>query len=263
MKDSVISSSHHYYVIFFDAHKINSINDIVHAISDPVESEEIVVKNRKYRHIQVLIDRRYGSENALIGNMKRKGDSVYYWYDMYIGKTEIEGKKIFFVAYPYFKLRNYLEGIFADASLKPNYFKAKLKEVMEYMKGEDRAASKNPTEGFDAEIIKYSAAIKDSENASKINLSGINPLNSRAFDILNQDSKITVSTTSLKLRCSKLGIGSLEISFDKLGNYRFWIKRDSANVAVPMVPYAFNFFKDINALLEDGYIGNQTLLEDE
>src|ERR1700761_6127029 len=108
MRESIISTAHHYYLIFFHANKLNSVSDITRLFKDKTEVEEIVIRNRKFLHLQVLIDKRYGSENALIGNMVSTKKNVSYWYDMYMGKIEVDGKRIFFIAYPYFKIRNYI-----------------------------------------------------------------------------------------------------------------------------------------------------------
>ena len=220
-------------------------------------------KTKQYYHVQVLINRRYGAENAIGGNAVKKGEETFYWYDLYVGKIDSEGRRIFFVSFPYFKLRRYFEKLFKGANIIPNYYKPQLVKVLDYMKSDNRGATYDSKEKFSAEIIKYTAAILDSDNASKISLTGDSPLDSRAYAILSNDEKLKVNTTSLKLRCTKVDLGQLEISFDRLGNYRYWIKWKAANNTVPIVPYAFEFFKRLKALHVDEYIGNQTLLENE
>lgn len=264
MIKSLISSAHHYYVIFFEAERFKTINEILSVFPGKKKSKEISYKSRKYLHAQVLIEKRYGSENAISGNQYiNSEEQISYWYDFYIGKMEVDERRVFFISFPYFKMRKFLERVFKDKNITPRFYKPQLVRVLEYMHGEKRSAVYDTKEGFTAEIIKYSASISDFENKSRMSLIGDNPLESRAYKILNSDSQLTVVTTSLKLRCTKLGLGDLEMSFDKLGNYRYWIKRNAEESATPIVPYAFDFFKKLDAFEINEYIGNQTLLENE
>lgn len=263
MKKSVIESSHHFYVTFFNDSKLKSYRDVVAIFSSDIETEQFKNGKEIFIHAQILLERRYGSENALIGNQEQIKGKLFYRYDLYIGKIDIDDKRVFFIAYPYFKLRDFLNKLFVEKQIQPKYYKLDLNLVMDYMKGKERTFANDTVLGWKAEIIKYTAGIKDSREASKINLSGENPLNSRAFEILNNDDELVVTTNSLKLRCIKDGVGTLELSFDKLSNYRFWIKNSGEMQTVPVVPYAFAFFNNVNALLESSSIANLTMLEDE
>lgn len=264
MKESVIASSHHFYVTFFDSPDIKSVSSLINLFTDKMNIEPVVQKNKNQLHIQLLINERYGNERVLIGNQVKRGEKIYYWYDFYIGKLDTEEKKIFFICYPYNRMKHYLEDIFFENEITNVYHKPVVKTVLEYMKESDRSEATRLDEGFSAQITKYTAQIKNSLESNRVNIIGQNPLNSKVFEILNKKGLgLTIKTTSLKLRCDKLDVGHIDLAFDRLGNFRFWIRRDAADIAIPMIPFAFDFFKNIDAIIEDEFISSQTLLEDD
>lgn len=256
MIESVIATSHYYYVSFFDSPQIKSISAITKLIADKFEIEPVSTKSKNLFHLQILLEgKAYGAESVLNGNRVIKKDKTFYWYDIYIGKVE-SSPNIYFICFPYNKLKYYIANLFEDNSVEPNYHKPKVKEVLEKMESGYQSTDRSLT----VQISKYTAKVKDEANASRVNIIGENPLNSKVYNLLKKH-KVGLTTTSLKLRCSKVGAGHIEISFDRIGNYRFWIKRDSAETSLPLLTNAYSFFSDMGVLEIDSYMSFQTLLE--
>jgi hypothetical protein len=257
MIESVIASSHYYYVNFFDCPSIKSVSAITKLLSDTFEIEPVSKKNKNLFHLQVLIEKQYGSERVLIANQVKKRGRIYFWYDLYIGKVE-GSENIFFICYPYNKIKEYLARLFSTNNLVPDFHKPLVKNVLEKME----SGYVGGEQDFTVHISKYSAQVISEPNANRVNIIGQNPLNSKVYNLL-KDNKIPLKTTSLKLRCTKTAIGTIEISFDRLGNYRFWIKRDAADFTIPLLSNSFRFFEDMEALEIDSYMSIHTLLETE
>lgn len=214
-------------------------------------------------HIQIEIEGAYGNEVLLRPNksLKRKG---CYWYDLYVGQiTSLNN--VYFICYPYSKLSKYLEEILKKKSPFPVFHKTNVNKVLEYMRQKN---SKPPLrlkkEGFEPEITKYTAEVKESADADRVNLMGSNPLNSTIFEVLNNNENISIEATALKVKCDIKKVNwNMELSFDRLGNYRFWLKRDLQASTLPMINYVYRFFSEISSIEKNNYLSIHTFLENE
>jgi hypothetical protein len=268
MIDSIIASNHHYYVLFFESEKIKTLSSIGKLFDVRNDFQITTVgknKDLEFCHMQLEIEKRYGSEAVLLFNLSRKKTGSFYWYDFYIGKIDISGMRYFFVCYPYNRLGKFLQDSFQNKSIQTTFYRPELETILEYIRGRNvKGLSKIEKQGFVADITKYSAEVKERDDkANRINISGENPLKSKTFDILRSADEISVETVSLKLRCKQLEIGEVELSFDRLGNYRFWLKRNAQKVNVPVIPFAFKFLMEIAPLQQTNFISTNTLLESE
>jgi hypothetical protein len=270
MKDSIISSNHHYYVFFFQSTKIKNLSAIPILFDNKLGFE--VVKFKKNReldfiHLQIEINNCYGSPLLLGLNITRKNKSEgnFYCYDLYIGKIEIEGQIYFYICYPYNRLGKYLEKNFHGKSVQTIFYKPGLEKVLEYMQQRsNKGLSRMEKSGFNANIVRYSAKVKDDQSAAnKVSIVGENPLKSITYEILKADDRIKIETRTLKLRCKQMDLGELEFSFDRLGNYRFWLKVSEFDSNVPMVPFAFKFLMEVAPLEKSNFISTNTLLEND
>lgn len=269
MIESVIASNHHYYVFFFQSAKIKNFK-LIAQIFDVVSDFEIITfdKNKEMEicHLQLELDKSYGSESVLeLNQSKTKKGSSFYWYDFYIGKIKLNEKEYFLICYPYSKLGKFLEKCFNLKSIQTTFYKPDLEKILDYMRHRNnKGLSSVEQNGFIADITRYSAQVKeDQDMANKINIIGENPLKSKTFEILNSGEGITMETVSLKLRCKQLEVGDVELSFDRLGNYRFWLKRNAQKSSLPTIPFAFKFLMEIAPLQASNFISTNTFLENE
>lgn len=267
MVKSLISSSHHYYLTFCEISQFRSLTKVQDIF--PINPKSVSLNNAKiasesFYHLQEEIAGLYGSEVVLSANKskERKG-ALHYWYDFYIGYADPD-RRIVFICYPYTKLSRFLESNFRRLSLKPVFYKASVLKVLDHMRNKGkRNLSRAERDGFEIDITKYTAEVKEEANANKVSLIGANPLNSRIFDVLNEDKSISIEATALKLKCFKAGIGEMELSFDRLGNFRFWLKRDAQMSTLPMIKSIFQFFTEISCLEKGQFLSSYSLLEDE
>jgi len=264
MINSIISSSHHYYLAFFESTQLKSINKIVDLFPVNPKSISLNPGSEGFSHLQEEIGSLYGSEILLAKNKGRDRKGIpHYWYDFYYGFVDQE-RKIYFICYPYSKLSRFLERGFDEKALKPNFFKANVEKVLEHMRNRGKKTiSRIERQGFEIDITKYTAEVKEEANANKVSLVGANPLNSRIFDVLNDDKSITIEATALKIKCRKDKIGEIELAFDRLGNFRFWLKKNSQEVTLPMIKFVFQFFSEISSLDKTQFLSRHTFLEDE
>ncbi|KQM70355.1 hypothetical protein ASE74_23530 [Pedobacter sp. Leaf216] len=265
MIDSALSSSHFYYLVFLESEQLNSIGDVFNILKGNQDKEKIPSSSQQlpFYHVQVEIARALGSESILSLNSSRSDGPInFFWYDFYIGQLRGVEKK-FFICYPYIKLGKYLDDCLTEAKIKRKVLKPSVERVLDYMKVNELGLNKTQAEqeGLLIEITKYSAAVKD-DSISRVNIAGSNPLSSRVYELLSQDSRIGIEPLSLKLNCSKDG-QTLDLSFDKLGNLRFWLKRESESTISPIMITSFEYFDEIKAFEDSSYISKLTLLEDE
>jgi len=265
MISSALSSSHFYYLVFLESDQIKSIQDIFAIFKGNQQKERINSgKNEtSFYHLQIEIGKALGSESVLSLNSSRSQDGIsYFWYDFYIGEI-LNAKNQFIICYPYIKLGKYLDDRLNDAKIKRKILKPSVEKVLEYMKENeiDKNTTKAENQGLVVEITKYSAAVKD-DSISRVNIAGSNPLSSRVYELLSNDDRIGIEPLSLKLNCSK-DAENLDLSFDKLGNLRFWIKRDSEHNLNIVLNASHEYFGEISAFEESSYISKLTLLEDE
>jgi hypothetical protein len=269
MIESTISSNHHYYLFFFESSKLKTLSSVT-SIFGNNNSYEIISfgknKEMEFCHLQLEIDKLFGSESVMALNIsKTKKGGPFYWYDFYIGKIDLNEKKFFFICYPYNRLGRYLVDIFHSKSVQTIFYKPKLEDVLDYMKNRNnKGLSQVEKSGFNADITKYSARITEDDNrANRINIIGENPLKSKTFEILSSEKDIGIETISLKLRCSQVNVGDIELSFDSIGNYRFWLKKYAQKTSIPVIPFGFKFLMEIAPLQQSDFISINTFLENE
>jgi hypothetical protein len=269
MITSSIASSHYYYIVYLQSDQFKNASDIVNCFDVKKEQEvESFPQNNiayQYIHLQIELPKSYGAESILFNNKGQLKNGVqFYWYDLYIGEIELDGLTSHYICYPYTKLSTYIDDCFAKKGIKKRILKPDVNIVLAYMK--DIAENKRQQisiANLNVEITKYSAEIKEEVNANKINIFGTNPLKSRVFKVLSSDSDIVIAPMSLKLLCTLLQVGVIELSFDRLGNFRFWLKKSGQQDALSVLPKSMEFFNLISALVYSSYINSYTLLEDE
>jgi len=268
MIESSIASNHYYYVFFFAAPKIKTLSSIPDLFDFEADHKIISSdKNRQWEfcHFQLELDKMYGSEAVLVMNKSKKKEN-YYWYDFYVGKIELEGKKYYYTCYPYSKLGKFLERSLREKSIQPVFYKPDLQGVLDYMKTRNNTGlSVIENAGFSADIVRYSGEVTEDETqANRVNIIGANPLKSKTYEILSRpENEIGIVTISLKLKCKQEKIGDIELSFDRLGNYRFWLRKFAQDTSIPVIPYAFKFLMEIAPLESSNFISQNTLLENE
>lgn len=269
MIDSVIASNHHFYVLFFESQKIKTLSSISSIFNNRSQYEIISIKknrNLDFCHLQLELNKLYGTENVLKLNLsKNKKGGPFYWYDFYIGKIDLNEIRYFYICYPYNRLGKFLENCFHSKSIQTTFYKPKLEKVLAYMQDRSHIGiSLMEKNGFNGDITRYSAVVSEAEDkANKINIIGQNPLKSKTFEILNAAEGISIETIALKLKCLQLDIGEIDLSFDRLGNYRFWLKRKAQGSSIPTIPFAFKFLMEIAPLESSEFISSNTLLENE
>ncbi len=258
MIDSTIASLHHYYVVFVKGENIRSLQTLVSLFPKDSRQESIKVPGRRsFIHIQCEIKRRYGSQAILeLNKSKIEDNSQYYWYDFYVGAVEDGQDKVFYICYPYLKLGGYIDKMLKNSTLKMLIFKPVLSLVLKYMKDNKGSVVKGT---ILAEIIKYGAQIND--EGTIISISGRNPLQSSVYRELEGIKKLNIEPVKLKLKCTNTAVGDIEVSFDRLGNYRYWIGAYNESSTTAMLPDVFNFFKAAKALNEETYINQFSMLE--
>ena len=107
-------------------------------------------------------------------------------------------------------------------------------------------------------------------NANKFQIAGSNPLQSKLFDILNTEENkksISIETASMKLKCTLFEphlqdinpifykSGSIEILFDRFGNYRFWFPTVNTiknySFTLKMIPLVLRYFHEIDGFEDE------------
>ncbi|MXV16499.1 hypothetical protein [Hufsiella ginkgonis] len=222
---------------------------------------ETVDGNGNLLHVQVKLSRLLGSESLLskFNKVSQNDEPDSFWYDMYIGHIKARRGPLVFVCYPYITLSTYIDRDIIGANAVRRYIKPEVESVLNHLKY-------NPNDrynGLKVEISKYSAAVKD-DTANKINILGNSPLKSRVYNLLSSDNQISIEPLSLKLNCELPEENRvLELSFDKLGNLRFWLKRNRTADIGDILARAVTFFEESNSLYESSFINKKSLLEDE
>lgn len=262
--DSRLASSHHYYIVFFEAKEVASINEIykLFSVTKKKEDADLEVPELQFTHIQLELPGAYGSPLVLAGNMSRKIDNVqHYWYDFYLGAFMVKRKQVFFISYPYVRLGKYIESCLSSNRIRRTLYKPDISRVMEFMKIHE-GNYYYEAEKLKADIKKYTAKVID-DKTNKIHISGGNPLNSDVFKILSKAKSIKIQPTSLKMNCLIKSRGEIDLSFDKLGNYRFWIPYNKELNSFSTIPSIYKFFVNEQLMLEDTFFNTYTLLEDD
>jgi hypothetical protein len=262
MFKSILASSHHFYLVLIESDEIQSLTGLMSLIPDNKQFELIPIEGQKsYIHLQVEINKVYGSERVLQANISRKDDPSYFWYDFYLGELNLNGKTGYFICYLYSKLGKYLDNCF-NTKIKKNIFKSDVESVLSYLETTLKAYEVEEKNGLLVSISKYSAQITELRKSNKMNIIGSNPLGSKVFEVLSNTEGIELVPISLKLRF-KAGGYYVQLGIDKLGNFRFWLYHDGQAHQLPMIPLIINFFNDINSIENSTFINTNTLLEDD
>jgi hypothetical protein len=261
MISSVIATSHFYYLALIGSDQLKEAKDLIKYFPDKTNFEELSTANPSlnFFHVQAEIGQVLGSENLLLLNKSERSSELpaYYWYDFYLGDLEIQKKRYTFICYPYVRLSSYVDDFLLSNNINRKYLKPDVNLVLDYIK-----LNPDQTQGsFRAEISKYSAAVKD-DSANKINILGNNPLNSRVYQLLSSDTKISIEPLSLKLKCSDEK-STFDLSFDKFGNVRFWLKRYNSDQLYSLLSQTINYFQETKVLYESSFISKTSILEDE
>lgn len=263
MIDSVIATSHHYYVIYLRFKKSITFSDLLKCFTqNPLVKNSYSETAHNLTHLQLELPYLLGIENVLQVNKGGFYDNKqHYWYDFYISNISSTNKSDYILCYPYTKLSDFIEYCFNQKVLEMLVLKPQVPELLNYLKDRGKVPANIQKSGFVLDIIKYSAAINEEMNAKKLIIFGENPLESRVFEIVNNDSQLKVEPLSLRLKCSLNSSEILEISFDKLGNGRFWMKKNHQNNITTILPSVLQLFYEINGLKQSLYINSYSLLE--
>lgn len=265
MINSAISSSHHFYVVFIESNKMTSLDRLASAF--PKNSLREVIKiggsqKNGVTHIQAELNRICGSETLLSRNRSNTSSTSYY-YDFYLGVADAESRT-FFVCYPYSSVVEEVDRWITDLFKDREFNRANVHDTLTYMK--ERKTTKRTqveNDGFNFEIVKYSAEVKEEANADRVSLVGSRPLESRIFDVLMKDKRISIETTSLKLSCKRQDGQELELAFDRLGNFRFWMKREQQVMTLSILQHMYRFLAETKVLHKTSVIKSKTLLDEE
>lgn len=258
MINSSISSAHFFYLVFIKSEKIDSIKSLISGFKEKKQYKKILlgnVKDDSYTHLQIQIAKAYGSPLVLTAN--KAGiieERQAYWYDFYIGEFQNETESLFYLMYPYSKMSKYIEKAISEVDRQATYIKPKLSSIIPYLK-----TFKNSNKLiYSVDIVKYSAEVK--EDTNKISIVGSNPLNSNVLKALEANN-INFEATAVKLRYA-IDPKNIELAFDRLGNYRFWLKTEGQQAVFPIIPNAYDFFKKSKTLEDSFFISTYTLLEE-
>lgn len=257
MIESVLTSRHHHYVVFFKTESTTSVRKLFSYLKGEKQTKiqhHSKDKTSSHTHIQLEIDKVFGNPVFLAPNATGRMilTRPSYWYDLFMGEFIYENETIFFITYPYSKIGKSIELDFRMAGINAVYLKPQISKILPYLQ---RA---NYTPPLNVSIIKYSAEVK--EDLHKINIIGPNPLKSKVFLALDK-AKVKVDPIALKLRCT-LDAYSMELAFDRLGNYRFWLRNFDQINMLSILPSIYEFFQSVDSIEESIYISSYTLLED-
>lgn len=275
MVDSSISSSHYYYIALFD-NTVVSKADLVNLYNSK-NSKRSIVGGQEIIHTQKIYSysRSLGSLDLLTKRSnKDEGTDSDFWYDYYIGEVLLKGKKLLFVCFPYKKMQTWLvkNPLFKNALYYVPHV-PRILERMEEQKGQEKIGEiKN-------EITKYTALVKETKKAERIHILGRNPLDSSIYESIKGISGIKVRASSLKLKCSHDKKGQIEVSFDKYGNFRFWLPRERSQEelveldlqetdteyvqALNMIPTLYKTFDSLKFLDTTNKLSTYNTLEEE
>ena len=267
MIPSAISFSHFFYLVFLESDQIKRIDDLIKLFPDYNSGHKEQIEEESlagtYYHLQLEIGKMLGTESVLLLNKSNLINSrQYFWYDFYVGEIFDGSKNTFFICYPYIKLGTYIDDFLLFHKIRRRILKPSVDEVLKHI--QNNLAGENEDTGnpeLTVEISKYSAEVKE-DTANRINISGKNPLNSRVYQLLSNDDKISIEPLSLRLNC-RTESNTLDLSFDKLGNLRFWLKRNGTGDLVAIVSKSLIYLKGIDAFYESSFISKFTILEDE
>lgn len=265
MIDSIIATSHNYYVIYLKFERPISLPDIIRCftVHNRVKSS-LQERNLNYSRFQLELPYLLGLESVLQTNKGGFYDNKdHYWYDFYINNASTDNSKEFFLCYPYAKLSEFIEYCFSSKAIEKLVLKPQVPGLLTYLKIRGSTPLESQKTNLTLNIIKYSASVQE-PNAKKINIFGDNPLESMVYELVSAHSELNVEPLSLRLKCSVNASEILEISFDKLGNGRFWMKKNNQENTALLLPQIFKLFQEINnGIKESLYINRYNLLESE
>ncbi len=266
INSSLIASAHHYYVIFFRNEMRLKEAKLFQLFGVPKREKKVVVDKAHslyYIHFQIELQRAYGAPSMMSLSPSAGADNKpSYWYDVYAANFEHGGEFFTFIAYPYVQMGKLFEKYFDYLPSLTTFFKPKLTPVFELMK-DAKGIIQFLENAASVSVTKYSAQVKEQKAATKINIQGDNPLESEVFRIIDTMSTVQLETASLRLQCYRKERGILDLAFDRLGNYRIWIKRDGQDEALSLLSTVFQFFKDKGTLEQSNFITQVSLLEND
>ena len=258
MIDSKIATSHHYYVVYLRFEKQISLAELIKVLGKNEGVNEYQQNNHAYySHIQVELPEMLGIDSVMQPNKGRFNNKQYYWYDLYLFPIKTSSTCDFFLCFPYNGMNDYIESAFNEYGISFTVLKPQMDAILSYMKKGGADAPIHKT-GFNMEIIKYSASIQEEANAKKINIFGENPLNSKVFTLISQPGTgFTIEPLSFKLKCyTGMESGVLEISFDKQGNGRYWLRKSLIDHNMKILPVLFQLMQQISALRGSHFINS-------
>jgi hypothetical protein len=248
MNNSSISSAHHYYLVFTKPEVNYTLNEVYNEFCDKGFSELILKSpEAEIYHVQKRYNSKFGSSILLFSNKDIENPNLV-WYDFYIGMLKHGSDQVYFICYPYKNIqKEVLKSNFLSNTL---FYLPNVENVLNYFKHRSNQENLAPTDkedDFISEIVKYTAELKDDANADRINIIGNNPLNSSIYKFIEANSSISIKHSSMKLKCIRLALGSIDLLFDRHGNFRFWIPKNTIEQTLVMISSVFTFFSEIDA----------------
>jgi len=244
--ESLIASSHHYYVMFLTIEDDPGIDEIAQLIGKRYKGKRL---SNTIRQTRLSLDEPLGSLSLLVHNKQQaSNNTIKYFYDIYIGN--LKKKKSYFLCYPYSSLSKNILEILKGLHTKIYFYAGNVEKVVSFVKqnliGQSETALYGP---YTLSIVKYSAEVAEESNAKVVSLTGISPINSNIYDVLNSSASITLTPISLKMSCINTSDKreAIELAFDKLGNYRFWLKRNAQLDVLPLLNLVFSFLSELDA----------------
>ena len=248
MHNSIISSAHHYYSLLL---RIDQIKDksFIKTVLSSYKNSSIISSEFRIYHLQEQINKTYGSEEYLERNKVTKNGIDMYWYDFYLGLVELDNIEHIYLCYPYKALEVHLQKKFPTLFQNSVYYVPDVNLVLEHTKKNSAFNTINKNTEVLVDVIKYSAEVLGQDNTDKVNLVGSNPQDSEIYAKLNE--LFAMYPSSVKLRFSKNDLKKnkqLDLIFDRLGNFRFWIPKNQIENSIESLSIAFQYLAAINSL---------------
>lgn len=274
MINSSIASSHYYYIMLFKNHSLKS-NDLMTLFGDEKHKRQIV-GDAKITHTQKVYEYRskLGSLSLLGKKENQVEDKNEFWYDYYLGSMTLGEDDLFFISFPYKTMQERITKL--PQFKKSLYYVPHVPKILERM---EEKQGKEIVGEVKNEITKYTALVKETKKAERIHILGQNPLDSSIYQKIKAIDGVKVRASSLKLKCTHESLGHIEVTFDKYGNFRFWLPRETAEEeilkrglklaeteyvqALNMIPVLYQTFYDLGFLDTTEELSSYNTLEDE
>lgn len=261
-----LDSRHFFYVAFFEAPKIKSLNSLIEIFGKNKKAETFDFRAGDDNAIRLAVplELAYGEDSVMEASRITIRGKEYYLYNFYMTRQVVDRKTIYSISFPYKALSNYIEERFFENDIERVYHVPVVENILDHIRyrGEN-GLSRKEKQGYLFDIIKYSARVKESATAKKVSLAGESPLNSTIYDVLSRDTRFKIIPLAMKLKSVYSKIGEFELSFDKLGNYRFWLRRDAQPVALPMLTHTFEYLWETGSVGTSEIMASKSYLEDD